>query len=73
MAVFGSVASLMTRMASFKGIVMKRETTSKLRIMSSGYIFSVLISFINSLKSLMKDYVLSTRGLRILATYFASS
>jgi hypothetical protein len=55
--VYGSVTSLTTWMASSSGILVKRETTSKLIRMSSGFIFSFLMILTKSLESLMKEFV----------------
>jgi hypothetical protein len=68
LAVSGSVSSLTIWMASSKGILVKRETTSKLIRVSWGPTFSFLMILIKSLESLMKESVWPTRGLRILAT-----
>ena len=64
---------LMTWIASSRGILVKRETMSKLTILSFGSTLSSWINFTKSLESLIKESELPTRGPRILATYLASS
>jgi hypothetical protein len=54
------------------GILVKRETTSKLTRMSSLSTLMFLILFTKKEESLTKELVFPTKGLSLLARYFAS-
>jgi hypothetical protein len=58
----GLVAFLMASMASSMGIFVKRETTSKLTIISLGSMVRLLIILTSELESVMKELVFPTRG-----------